>query len=88
VKSISRVPLMPCGPLQITPEPTAILEPGAAKKCPMNRKKPQVIRRSNAFADEMDTLADEAWQREISYSDFDAFLRQLHHPWFFPAKTD
>lgn len=53
-------------------------------KMPDEQEKAQSRQKIEDIAGEIDTLADEALRVEISYADFDPFLRQLHQLGFFP----
>ena len=53
-------------------------------RIPDEQEKAQSRQKIERIAGEIDGLADESLQREVSYADFDHFLRQLHQLGFFP----
>lgn len=53
-------------------------------KMPDEQEKAQSHQKIGRIADEIEALADESVQREISYADFEPFLRRLHQLGFSP----
>jgi hypothetical protein len=62
----------------------AALRAWSGAKMPDEQEKAQSRQKIERVANEIDALADETLQREISYVDFDHFLRQLHQLGFSP----
>jgi Fic family protein len=62
----------------------ADLRAWSGEKMPDEEEKTQSRQKIERIADEIDVLAEKSLQREISYADFEHFLRQLHQLGFFP----